>query len=109
MGLTSTCDVHNLLGMPGGLTVALLSLTSHGGNKGVIPAGHHRAWYQVFGGETLAATAVKTATPSLHKLQTEHWFDDSMWWDETEEEASSSGAQLWTKQNSSKSSELKQS
>ena len=42
----------------------------------------------------LAATAAKAATPSLDKLQTEHLFDDSMWWDEIEEEESSSSAQL---------------
>ena len=99
MGLRDTCGVHNLHGMPGllgGLTAALVSLTSYGGNKGVMPAGHHQAWYQVFGilvtlgmavgGGILAATAVKTATPSVHKLQTEHLFDDSMWWDEIEDE-----------------------
>ena len=102
-----TCGVHNLQGMPGllgGLTAALLFLTSHGGDQGVMPAGHHQAWYQVsgilvtlgmaVGRGILAATVVKTATPSVHKLQTEHLSDNSMWWDEVEEEESSSCAQL---------------
>ncbi len=99
IGLRDTCGVHNLHGMPGllgGLTAALISVTSYGGNKGVMPAGHHQAVYQIFGmlvtlgmaigGGLLAATAVKTVTPSVHKLQAEHLFDDSMWWDEIEEQ-----------------------
>ena len=48
----------------------------------------------VAGEEILAATAVKTVTPSAQKLQTEHLFEDSIWWDEVEEEESSSGAQF---------------
>ena len=98
MGLRDTCGVHNLhgmLGLLGGLTAASVSLTSNGGNQGVMPARHHQAWYQVFGilvtlgiaagGGMVATTAVKTATPSVHKLQTEHLLDDSMWWNEIEE------------------------
>lgn len=103
-GLRDTCGVHNLHGMPGilgGLTAALVSLTSYKGNKGVMPAGHHQALHQIYGllvtlgiaigGGFLAATAVKTVTPGVHQLQAEHMFDDSMWWDEeVEEEASAS-------------------
>lgn len=99
IGLRDTCGVHNLHGMPGlfgGLTAALISVTSYGGNKGVMPAGHHQAVHQIFGilvtlgmavgGGLLAAMAVKTVTPSVHRLQIEHLFDDSIWWDEIEEE-----------------------
>ena len=56
---------------------------------------HHQAWYishpRHGGWGTLAAAAMKAAPPSVHKLQTEHLFDDSMWWDEMEEEESNSG------------------
>ena len=83
-------------GILGGLTAALVSITSYKGNKGVMPAGHHQALYQVYGllvtlciaigGGFLAATTVKTVTPSVHQLQAEHMFDDSVCWDEEVEE-----------------------
>ena len=102
LGLRDTCGVHNLHGIPGilgGLTAALVALTSYQDNKGVMPAGHHQALYQIYGilltlgiavgGGFLAATAVKTVTPGVHQLQADHMFDDSMWWDEEVEAESS--------------------
>ncbi len=91
-------------GLLGGLTAALISLTSYGANKSVMPAGHHQALYQIFGmlvtlgmaigGGFVAATAVKTVTPQVHQLQTEHLFDDGMWWEEVEEEETASASHL---------------
>ena len=106
LGLRDTCGVHNLHGIPGilgGLVAALVSLTSYQENMGVMPAGHHQALNQIYGllvtlgisvgGGFLAATAIKTVTPGMHQLQTDHMFDDSMWWDEETEAESSASLQ----------------
>ena len=91
-------------GLLGGLTAALVSLTSYGANKAVMPAGHSQALHQIFGilvtlgmaigGGLLAGSAVKAVTPQVHKLQAEHLFDDGMWWEEVEEEHGDSSSQL---------------